>query len=39
MTGVAQLNVFPAAGTPSGDQLLVVRVGGVMSNAVVVTIL
>ena len=37
-TGVAQLNVFPAAGTPSGDQLLVVRVGGVVSNAVVVTI-
>ena len=38
ITGVAQLNVFPAAGTPSGDQLLVVRVGGVVSNAVLVTI-
>ncbi len=38
LAGVAQLNVFPAAGTPSGDQLLVVRVGGVLSNAVIVTI-
>ena len=38
LTGVAQLNVFPAAGTPPGDQLLVVRVGGVLSNAAIVTI-
>ena len=38
LAGVAQLNIFPAAGTPSGDQLLVVRVGGVASNAAIVTI-
>ena len=38
MAGVAQLNVFPAPGTPPGDQLLVVWVGGVPSNAAIVSI-